>query len=231
MKSWIDFYDERAKNFNTPEEVGCHYIDNKVITQSFTEKESTRIFELLKPNKTRTVYDLGCGAGYSSNLLKPHFNHVIGIDGGKKTIKLAKKHFPEIEYIIDDLNKLDSVDDHTIEFALLYGVIYNMGSYKDVKGFFKLLDAKCKTNARVLICKIPNLSLHDEYQSYRQRKHHSRNYINQKSKPKELQWIWFSTQDMHKLAPQSFDVTNILPNTLCEMPISAWFDTLLIKRG
>ena len=180
MKTWIDFYDGRASQFSSPEEIGCHYIDNKVIPETFTEKEAIRICELLKPNKSRTVYDLGCGAGYSSNLLKPYFKHVVGIDGGKQTVNLARKHFPEIEFITDDLTKLESIEDCVIEFALLYGVIYNMGSYESIKDFFDLLNIKCTSNARVLICKIPNKSLHDEYQIYRQRKHHSRNYIEKK---------------------------------------------------
>ena len=33
MKSWVDFYNKRALSFNSPEEIGCHYIDNEKFHQ------------------------------------------------------------------------------------------------------------------------------------------------------------------------------------------------------
>jgi SAM-dependent methyltransferase len=230
MKTWIDFYNSRASCFDSPEEIGCHYLDNKRISPEYTTLEEERIKEILQPKANSTAYDLGCGAGYSSMLLAKYFKFVIGLDGGEQTIQKATHYNDNIKFIRDDISELNAVSNNSIDFALLYGVIYNMGPISSVISFSKNLSLKCNRGSRILICKIPNSKFFDSYQKYRNDKKNERNYTDDSNLNHNLEWLWFSTSEIENLFKDHFEIINILPNPSVDFPLKAWFDTLLIKK-
>lgn len=230
MKTWVDYYDLRASSFTTPEEIGCHYFDNSKICPEFSELEAFRINELLRPKPNSTVYDFGCGAGYSSMLLAKYFKSVVGLDGGETIIKKASMFNKEIKFIKDDISKLESITNNTVEYALLYGVIYNMGPIESVRDFSKNLALKCKKGSRILICKIPNSQFFETYQKYRENKKKKRKYADDSNYENDLEWLWFSPSEIKNLFGNDFEVLNVLPNPFIELPLKAWFDTILVKR-
>jgi trans-aconitate 2-methyltransferase len=53
----------------------------------------------------KTVYDLGCGPGNSTALLKERWPHavVVGVDSSPNMLKAAKSTYPDLEFIQDDI--------------------------------------------------------------------------------------------------------------------------------
>lgn len=52
---------------------------------------------------------LGCGTGEESELLETFGvdkKHLMGIDLSKKSIEIAKKTYPDIEFVVGDMNEL-----------------------------------------------------------------------------------------------------------------------------
>jgi ubiquinone/menaquinone biosynthesis C-methylase UbiE len=62
------------------------------------------------PNlKNKKVLMLGCGTGEESNLLKTFgasLNQLTGIDVSSKSIEIAKRSYPDIEFVVGDMNEL-----------------------------------------------------------------------------------------------------------------------------
>tara|TARA_B100001093_G_scaffold520115_1_gene612827 strand:+ start:19956 stop:20648 length:693 start_codon:yes stop_codon:yes gene_type:complete len=230
MKSWVDFYEKRAVTFNSPEEIGCHYLDNEKISSDFSFLEESRIKELLNPEPHAEVYDLGCGAGYSSTLLSKSFSSVKGLDAGENIIRSACSLNQNIEFKRDDITELKTIKDQSINYALLYGVIYNMGPFSSVKSMSQKLSQKCCKGARVLISKIPNKYFYAEYQDYRKEKKEGRTYTDDSNLKHQLEWLWFFPDDIRELFGADFDIINILANPSTSFPLKAWFDALLVRK-
>jgi len=62
------------------------------------------------PNlKNKKVLMLGCGTGEESNLLETFgasLNQLTGIDLSSKSIEIAKRSYPDIEFVVGDMNEL-----------------------------------------------------------------------------------------------------------------------------
>jgi 2-polyprenyl-6-hydroxyphenyl methylase/3-demethylubiquinone-9 3-methyltransferase len=51
------------------------------------------------PNKELKILDLGCGTGYLTNYLSRENYLVVGSDGSKEGYNLAKKNYPNVEFL------------------------------------------------------------------------------------------------------------------------------------
>lgn len=72
--------------------------------------------------------NLGCANGiHVTNVLKKHFNRVIGYDISPDMIASAKHHFPEDEFYIYDLDNGIPLDDQSVEL-----VVANFGAGSEV---------------------------------------------------------------------------------------------------
>lgn len=58
--------------------------------------------------KGSTVLDLGCGSGYITNYLSSLNMNVIGIDFSKEMIKIAKKNYPKLEFLLADFVNIEN---------------------------------------------------------------------------------------------------------------------------
>ena len=158
------------------------------------------------------------------------FSSVTGLDAGENVIRSASTFSQNIKFQIDDITELKTIKDDTIKYALLYGVIYNMGPYSSVQSMSQKLSQKCSKGAKVFISKIPNKYFYDDYQNYRKQKSQDRVYTDDSNLTHKLEWLWFFPYEIRELFEANFDVLNILPNPSCAFPFKAWFDTLLIRK-
>lgn len=63
--------------------------------------------ERVKNGKRLTIADMGCGSGVFTSYIKKKYKNarIIGVDISEGCIKRAKRDFPEIEFIFDDVEK------------------------------------------------------------------------------------------------------------------------------
>jgi len=58
--------------------------------------------------KGSTVLDLGCGSGYITNYLSSLNMNAIGIDFSKEMIKIAKKNYPKLQFLLADFVDIEN---------------------------------------------------------------------------------------------------------------------------
>ncbi|MDO4945668.1 MAG: class I SAM-dependent methyltransferase [Ruminococcus sp.] len=69
---------------------------------SFVHNYGNDLIGLIDTANVNTVLDLGCGNGVLTNSLAEKGFSVIGIDGSKEMIKIARSHYPNIKFICSD---------------------------------------------------------------------------------------------------------------------------------
>lgn len=92
MKTLIDYYDDYAEKWAE------NWYSNEQLLPYLKQ-----FVELLPRNAK--VLDLCCGAGYESMRLNKLGVNVIGVDLSKKSIELAKKYNPTLNFYIKDMLK------------------------------------------------------------------------------------------------------------------------------
>lgn len=85
---------------------------NSVQPSSFYHKyvEKPAMFSLLPDLKDRKVLCIGVGTGHEANDLASKGAEVTGIDISEGMIAQAKNNFPEINFMVKDMNNLDFAD-------------------------------------------------------------------------------------------------------------------------
>lgn len=61
----------------------------------------------------QSALDLACGDGILTALLKPHFNHIVGVDASSVHLTEARKRLPDVEFhesLIEDLELKETFD-------------------------------------------------------------------------------------------------------------------------
>ena len=69
---------------------------------SFVHQYGNSVMELIDADKDSTILDLGCGNGALSKTLQDKGFIVKGIDASKELLDIAKKNYPNIEFIQAD---------------------------------------------------------------------------------------------------------------------------------
>lgn len=100
----------RAKDL----ESGSDYTYNQVIRPW--------VLEQLKIN-TKTsdlVLDIGSGCGFLTNAVyNSGWNHVVGIDISKRSIEYSQKKYPQIEFIHQDIYKMQTGNEYNVCIAVM----------------------------------------------------------------------------------------------------------------
>jgi len=107
----IDWYDENAELYagNVKDAAKSPY-------HAYYEKPA--IYALLPNLQRKSILSLGCGSGEDSSYLKRQLaSRSVGIDISKKLIKIAKREYPECEFVVGDMEKLPFND---AEFDIVY---------------------------------------------------------------------------------------------------------------
>ena len=69
---------------------------------SFVHQYGNGVMELIDANRNSTILDLGCGNGALSKVLQDKGYIVKGIDASKELLDIARKNYPDIEFIQAD---------------------------------------------------------------------------------------------------------------------------------
>ena len=69
---------------------------------SFVHQYGNGVIDMIAADKNSTVLDLGCGNGALSKTLRDKGFIVKGIDASKELLDIAKKNYPDIEFIQAD---------------------------------------------------------------------------------------------------------------------------------
>lgn len=109
------------------------------------------ITELLTPEQTDTVLDVGCGSGVVSDFLANTASRVVGLDGSEEAIGFAGKQFsrPNLSFrreLVDDNFTMDEPVDKIYCMELIEH-IYNPQAVTMLRHFYNLL----KPGGKVLL--------------------------------------------------------------------------------
>lgn len=111
IKKIINNYDEYAEKRQQD------LINGMKPSHRFVEKP---MMKSMMPNlKNKKILMLGCGTGEESKMLETfgaNSKQLVGIDLSSKSIEIAKKTYPDIEFIVGDMNNLP-FDDEGFDFV------------------------------------------------------------------------------------------------------------------
>lgn len=76
------------------------------------------LWELAGDVEGKRVLDAGCGTGYLTKKLHDRGAHVVGVDLSEEMIALAQASYAEIDFRVDSISRLDSVEDGAFELVV-----------------------------------------------------------------------------------------------------------------
>ena len=229
MGNWIDYYNAKSRDADNYLEISDMYLDNDLATNDFLKSEKTRMYEMLQPQKSFTLLDLGCCAGVSLGLLKEYYSKTIGVDLAEGPLKIAKARLPDSVFIQDDITNPKILGTNMAENVISYGVLHYISPLENnlhLEGFINTIFKVIKPGGRALIMRVPNNDYYEPYQKYRMDRNNNR-------KPQEsgqLKWNWVSPTLIKKLCIGKFEYIPILPTTGIDFPFKGFFDFILIKK-
>jgi len=113
-------------DFKETVKAGYNAIANRYLEERTRDSQDVRLLDDLiarLPANAR-VLDAGCGAGVPvAQILSQHFQ-VIGVDFSQAQIELARKHVPNVEFICQDITRLDFPDDTFDAICSYYAIIH-----------------------------------------------------------------------------------------------------------
>jgi SAM-dependent methyltransferase len=94
------------------------------------------------------VLEIGCGTGDLLAALEPRQG--VGLDISPRTIELARRKYPGLEWIVDDAEQLDhpALRGRTFDYVVLSDVV---GMLKDVWAAFRAVRRVCHPKTRIFI--------------------------------------------------------------------------------
>jgi len=98
--------------------------------------------------KNKKILDLGCGTGSLLNSLEPSYG--LGIDISQVSIDIAKKSFPNLDFLCGDIESNELLDqiNEKFDFIVLSDTI---GYLDDCQNTFNLLKKFCNDETRIII--------------------------------------------------------------------------------
>jgi SAM-dependent methyltransferase len=101
---------------------------------------------LIPPGKR--VLELGCGRGHLLALLEPSYG--VGVDFGAKAIQHAKTHYPDLHFVLGDVE--DPAVMASIKGPFDYIVMADtIGMFEDIDGTLRLVQQLCSPSTRIII--------------------------------------------------------------------------------
>jgi len=135
MENTINDYDKFAEKRQQD------LINGMKPSHRFVEKP---MMKSMMPNlKDKKILMLGCGTGEESKLLEAFgasTNLLVGIDLSSKSIEIAKKTYPNIEFVVADMNNLP-FDDNSFDFVYSsLAIHYNETPEKTYNEVYRVLN-------------------------------------------------------------------------------------------
>ena len=114
-------------------------LDYDVFGKSGYDRILNEFKRYIKPKKGEKLVDFGCGTGAFTKYLLRYKLDIIGIDISPKSIKLAKKRFSKINFIIGDIEKT-KLKANSVDIVLFSGVLHHFDDFtKTMKEAYRIL--------------------------------------------------------------------------------------------
>ncbi len=100
---------------------------DKIYEKFDLEKESDFIKRVADKHKSSEGYlllDVACGTGRHVEFLKNYYN-ILGVDISPEMLRIAESKFPEVEFILGDMKKLDIEEKFDVVLCMFSAVNYN----------------------------------------------------------------------------------------------------------
>jgi ubiquinone/menaquinone biosynthesis C-methylase UbiE len=105
--------------------------------QSLPRKAGQRYFEMPMFKRmgldlqNRDVLEIGCGSGYGAYLLS-YLNpkSYIGLDVMEEQIELARKQYPQFQFLIQDAEDLRQFPDASKDVVIIFGVLHHIPNWR-----------------------------------------------------------------------------------------------------
>lgn len=68
----------------------------------FVSEYGVQIVDLLCPKRGEIILDLGCGTGHLTQEISLRGARAIGVDNDEGMVKIARRNYPSLEFILDD---------------------------------------------------------------------------------------------------------------------------------
>lgn len=75
---------------------------------SFVSEYGKDVIELLRPLQGERILDLGCGTGDLTKEISKSGAYVTGMDLSSEMVAQASRKYPEIDFVVGNLNSLSS---------------------------------------------------------------------------------------------------------------------------
>jgi len=83
--------------------------------------------------KNKDILEIGCGNGYGGyllNQLQP--KSYIGLDVMEKQIEIARRNYPQYEFILQDASDLSQFEDASKDIVIIFGVMHHIPNWRKV---------------------------------------------------------------------------------------------------
>ena len=81
--------------------------------------------------KDRDVLEIGCGNGYGGYLLNQlHPKSYIGLDMMEEQIEIARRKYPQYQYIVQDATDLSQFADASKDIVIIFGVLHHIPEWR-----------------------------------------------------------------------------------------------------
>lgn len=135
-KKTVDLYNKLAANWTKSKR------DNSNLYHMYLEKPA--IYSKLPNLNGKTVLCLGCGSGEETEYLRIQgAKKIVGIDISEKLIEIAKSSYPNIEFYVMDIEKLDFPEE-SFDFAFSSLTMHYLENWtKALQRIHKILKKNC----------------------------------------------------------------------------------------
>ncbi len=152
--------ESKFKNAGREEAYDSSYAKDHEKEDPENHLEFKEVLKLYKPDSTQKILEIGCNTGEFCYLLKNKFNVTpLGIDINDEAIEIASKKYPELDFQVKDIFKLDNNYDviymqHVIEHLDPNKVLIKLREILDDKGTLIITCPNKWAYPAKLICKI-----------------------------------------------------------------------------
>ena len=224
MKEWVEHYNNRAKLSDDAIFVAEMNWESAEATKNQMQEDARHLLNLLCPKNDSNLLDLGCCSGNSIGMVKEYFSSITGVDMADEALKIAKKNYPDVTFICDDITQINSIEDNSFSHILSFGVLHYL-SNTEIQSLLNTMYRVLKPGGKVVIGRVADAQYYDEYQKYRSKKEkQKKDTFNKKA------WNWINKHLISDLAKDlGFKVKKQSQNAET-LPLKAFFDVVLYKE-
>ena len=99
----------------------------------FVSEYGSSLLNLLLPQETEKILDLGCGTGDLTYEISKLCSSVIGIDVSKDMIEKAKSKYSEVQFEVKDASNLNFIEDASMDIVICSDILEPVFSFRTAR--------------------------------------------------------------------------------------------------